>query len=314
MRKRAVLLSSLAIAALALAACSTATRGPTTIGPAAHAPGYKVGDPYQINGVWYYPAEDWSYDETGIASWYGEDFHGKYTANGEVFDLNGTTGAHRTLPLPSVVQVTNLENGRSIQVRVNDRGPFARGRIIDLSRRSAQLLGFEGRGTARVRVKILVPESIQVASLAGRAGPGAEVAANQPKAAPVERVAAESLPAPPGVTVASAQPSLGATGANSTLAPREIVTDAPALSDKVTTVPVKPTQIFIQAGAFASMDRAWRLKVQLDNFGNVAITDAKVGGTIVYRVRLGPVPTVEQADALLDKVGTASPDARIVVN
>jgi peptidoglycan lytic transglycosylase len=313
MGKRTILLSSFAIAALALAACSTATRGPTTAGPA-HAPVYKVGDPYQINGVWYYPAEDWSYDETGIASWYGEDFHGKYTANGEVFDLNATTGAHRTLPLPSVVQVTNLENGRSIQVRVNDRGPFARGRIMDLSRRAAQLLGFEGKGTAKVRVRILVPESIQAASLAGRAGPGLELAANQPKAAPVEKVAAESLPAPPGVTVASAQPSLGATGAISSLPPREIVMDAPALSDKVTTVPVKPTQIFIQAGAFASMDRAWRLKVQLDNFGNVSITDAKVSGTIVYRVRLGPVPTVEQADALLDKVGTASPEARIVVN
>jgi len=307
-----MLFSSLAIAALALAACSTATRGPTTAGPT-HAPGYKVGDPYQINGVWYYPAEDWSYDETGIASWYGEDFHGKYTANGEVFDLNATTGAHRTLPLPSVVQVTNLENGRSIQVRVNDRGPFARGRIIDLSRRSAQLLGFEGKGTAKVRVKILVPESIQVASLAGRAGPQLELAANQPKAAPVEKVAAESLPAPPGVAVASAQPSRGATGGMPTIPAREVVTDTP-LSDKVMTVPVRPTQIFIQAGAFASMDRAWRLKVQLDNFGNVTITDAKVGGTIVYRVRLGPVPTVEQADALLDKVGTASPDARIVVN
>ena len=92
---------------------------------------YKVGAPYQINGVWYYPAADYSYDETGVASWYGEQFDRKYTANGEIFDLNELTAAHRTLPMPSIVQVTNLTNGRSLQLRVNDRGPFARGRIIE---------------------------------------------------------------------------------------------------------------------------------------------------------------------------------------
>ena len=297
---------------LGLAACSTAPRAPTAAGPVHAAPGYKVGDPYQINGVWYYPAEDWSYDETGIASWYGEDFHGKYTANGEVFDLNGTTAAHRTLPMPSIVQITNLENGRSIQLRVNDRGPFARGRIIDVSRRAAQLLGFEGQGTAKVRVKLMVPESIQAASLAGRAAPEPELAAFKPAAAPVDKVATEILPTPPGV--ASAQPGLIGQHAASAMPPREVVTDAPPLSDKVTIMPVKPTQIFIQAGAFASMDRAWRLKAQLDHFGVVTITDAKVSGIVVYRVRLGPLPTVEQADGLLDKVGTTSPDARIIVN
>src|SRR5689334_5858306 len=139
--------------------------------PASNVPGigtYKVGNPYQIAGVWYRPAEDYAYDETGIASWYGEDFHGKYTANGEVFDLNAMTAAHRTLPMPSIVQVTNLENGRTVELRVNDRGPFARGRIIDVSRRAAQLLGFEQTGTAKVRVRILPEQSIQVASLARR--------------------------------------------------------------------------------------------------------------------------------------------------
>src|SRR5579862_614679 len=84
---------------------------------------YKVGDPYQIKGVWYYPSEDFNYDETGIASWYGPDFHGKYTANGEVYDMTDVTAAHRTLPMPSVVRVTNLENGRSLILRINDRGP-----------------------------------------------------------------------------------------------------------------------------------------------------------------------------------------------
>lgn len=310
LKTRSVLLGGLAIA-FALSACTTATRPPVS-GPT-H-PGYKIGDPYQINGVWYYPAEDWSYDETGIASWYGEAFHGRYTANGEIFDLNATTAAHRTLPLPSIVQVTNLENGRSIMVRVNDRGPFARGRIIDLSRRAAQLLGFEGQGTAKVRVKIMVPETIQAASLAGRVGREPDIAAVQPKAAPVEKVAAETLPPPPGVAVASAQPvPVRPPSAPAAPAP-QVLTDPPPLSDKVTVVPVRPTQIYIQAGAFASMDRAWRLKAQLDNLGNTTISNAKLGGVVVYRVRLGPVPTVEQADALLDKVGTTVPDARIVVN
>src|SRR5690606_16715705 len=106
-------------------------------------------------GVWYYPKEDWEYRETGIASWYGPGFHGRKTANGETYNQMDLTAAHPTLPMPVMVQVTNLENGRSIKVRVNDRGPFANGRIIDLSKRSAQLLGMEQKGTAKVLVEIL---------------------------------------------------------------------------------------------------------------------------------------------------------------
>lgn len=94
----------------------------------------KIGKPYQIDGIWYYPAEDLTYDETGIASWYGEPFHGRKTANGAVYDMNKMTAAHKTLPLPTDVRVTNLENGRSVIVTVNDRGPFAHSRIIDLSK------------------------------------------------------------------------------------------------------------------------------------------------------------------------------------
>ena len=113
---------------------------------------YKVGDPYKIDGVYYYPTVDYKYSETGVASWYGPKFDGKPTANGEVFDMNELSAAHRTLPMPSMVRVVNLDNGRSLVLRVNDRGPFARGRIIDVSRRAAQLLGFRYRGTARVKV------------------------------------------------------------------------------------------------------------------------------------------------------------------
>ena len=120
---------------------------------------YKIGKPYKIRGQWYYPAEDYGYSEVGTASWYGEDFHAKYTANGEVYNMHTLTAAHRTLPLPSIVRVTNLENGRSLVLRVNDRGPFAKNRIIDISKRGAQLLGFQNKGTAKVRVEIMAEES-----------------------------------------------------------------------------------------------------------------------------------------------------------
>src|SRR5579871_198828 len=113
---------------------------------------YKVGNPYQIDNVWYYPHEQPDYDETGVASWYGPTFYGKYTANGELYDGGALTAAHRTLPMPVNVRVTNLENGKSIIVRVNDRGPYSRGRIIDLSRHAAELLDVVQSGTARVRV------------------------------------------------------------------------------------------------------------------------------------------------------------------
>lgn len=113
----------------------------------------KVGKPYKIAGAWYYPKEQPHYDETGYASWYGRDFHGKKTANGEIYNMNALTAAHKTLPLPTYVKVTNLENGRTIVLRVNDRGPFVKGRIIDISRRGAQLLGFDKQGVTKVRVQ-----------------------------------------------------------------------------------------------------------------------------------------------------------------
>ena len=109
---------------------------------------YKVGKPYQINGVWYYPVVDYSYSETGIASWYGPGFNGRLTANGEIYDDSKLTAAHRTLPLPSMVRVTNLENGRSIVVRVNDRGAFSRVVALSICRAavlSCSILKWPGR-------------------------------------------------------------------------------------------------------------------------------------------------------------------------
>jgi rare lipoprotein A len=312
-------------ALLLLAGC-TATRHPPPLvaGEQPVPPGggkgvYKIGSPYQVDGVWYYPAEDFNYDETGIASWYGEAFHGKYTANGEVFDLNAVTAAHKTLPMPSIVEVTNLENGRRIQVRVNDRGPFIRGRVIDLSRRSAQLLGFEPQGTAKVRVRILVPESIQVAALAGRNGgeDGPAIAAAAPKAAPVGAVVATALPPPPGARAAPPPPTqaLPRPVPAPSPPPVQLASLTPPPNQPVTVVPTRPTQIYIQAGAFAKADNARKVKDRIDALGAVKISGARVQGVDVYRVRLGPIASVDEADQLLDRVVKAGvQEARIVVD
>lgn len=267
---------------------------------------YKVGKPYQVAGAWYYPKVNYSYDETGIASWYGPGFHGKKTANGETYDQDGLTAAHRTLPMPSMVQVTNLENGRSIKVRINDRGPFKNGRIIDLSRGSAQLLGFIKNGTAKVRVEILESESRQLASLAQ----GFQTASAAVDAVPIETVTTEPLPAPDG-TVSSVQPVVQIS-ATSSVERQVIVPEADGI---VTMTQVKPSNIFVQAGAFLQVANANRMRARLSGLGNARIALTKVGDQQFYRVRLGPMPTVEEADRLLailivNKIG----GARVVVD
>jgi rare lipoprotein A len=114
---------------------------------------YRVGKPYTVAGRVYVPEEDTSYREEGMASWYGDDFHGRLTANGEIFDMASLTAAHPTLPMPCYARVTNLGNGKSLIVRVNDRGPYHGNRLIDVSNRAAELLEFKGNGVARVRVE-----------------------------------------------------------------------------------------------------------------------------------------------------------------
>lgn len=144
---------------LMLAACA-GTPKPAVLAKAPPEAGarVKIGKPYSVFGKTYYPADDRDYDERGIASWYGPGFHALATANGETYDQNDTTAAHKTLPMPSFVEVENLDNGRKLMVRINDRGPFVDGRIIDLSRRSAQLLGVDKVGLARVRVRRVFPK------------------------------------------------------------------------------------------------------------------------------------------------------------
>jgi len=116
---------------------------------------YKIGKPYKIAGITYYPREYDSYKKQGVASWYGKKFHGKRTANNEIYNMKDFTAAHKTLPLPSIVKVKNLENGKSVIVKVNDRGPFTKNRVIDVSKRAANSLGFLEKGTTRVEVTLL---------------------------------------------------------------------------------------------------------------------------------------------------------------
>jgi rare lipoprotein A len=114
---------------------------------------YRIGKPYTVAGRVYVPEEDTEYREEGLASWYGDDFHGRLTANGEVFDMASLTAAHPTLPMPCYARVTNLSNGKSLIVRVNDRGPYHGNRLIDVSNKAAELLEFKGNGVAKVRVE-----------------------------------------------------------------------------------------------------------------------------------------------------------------
>jgi rare lipoprotein A len=304
-------------AALGLAACAGGSPG----GGGGQATGhglYKVGAPYQVGGVWYYPNVDYNYVETGIASWYGEDFHGGATANGEIYDMNALTAAHRTLPMPSMVRVTNLENGRQLALRVNDRGPFVNNRIIDVSRRAAQLLGFDRQGTARVRVEIMDAESRQLAALYGGGAQPTATAGAAPvppaAAAPTAAVTAETLPPPPGAAAASAAPAVPA------MAPRPAAVaaalpSAPTPDGKVTVIPVHQTAMFIQAGAFTDAANARRLQVRLASLGRAQIVPAMVGNQKFYRVRLGPIGTVADADAMLDRVvASGHPEARLIVD
>ena len=234
---------------------------------------YKVGKPYEVNGAWYYPAEDPSYAEVGMASWYGTDFHGKRTANGAVFDMNALTAAHKTLPMPTLVRVTNLKNGRVLILEVNDRGPFVQGRIIDVSRRAAQLLGFLRAGVTPVRV---------------------EMVRRQPRLAATEPVAAEpAAPTPigPAVEAAPATPvRMLDIGAPDTIQLAAVTAAVPAARDPA---------MFIQVGAFRVEAYALAMAGELKLHGPVRVTDIERGGAPLYRVQVGPLADAANADRVL---------------
>ncbi len=264
---------------------------------------YKVGSPYTIKGVKYYPEVDYGYNETGIASWYGPNFHGKLTANGERFDENELTAAHKTLPLPSIVRVTNLENGKSLIVRVNDRGPYAHGRIIDMSKRSAELLGFRKQGVAKVRVQVLQQESIMVAEAAkkGIDTAGMEVPMNQ----------ASYKPKPMNQKPATVQQATLSTQSQQKV-PGHMKDGNFYPDPMVSEYPVTAQKIFVQVGSFSSREGAMQFSSSLDSYGRAQIYEANVNGQEFYRVRF-PRENVSAADSLLKKLVSGGYNNALIV-
>jgi rare lipoprotein A len=226
------------------------------------------------------------------------------------------------LPLPTIVQVTNLENGRSLKLRINDRGPFVNGRIIDVSRRAAQLLGFHQNGTAKVRVQVLGDESMALAAaLTGGSGvPLDQPQPAAPSAAPTIAVTAQQLPAASSAASVSSAPSAAtaapSTSSSTVTAPATTHAVAAAEPDgRVIQTAVKPARIFIQAGAFTQLANAKKLTAELSRLGAATMTPVMRGNQQFYRVRLGPITSVSEADRLLDKlVHAGHTEARIVVD
>jgi rare lipoprotein A len=269
---------ALAMLLLLLAACGTTregSRGPSSKGAPGPVGHYKVGAPYQINGKWYYPEYDPSYDRVGTASWYGDDFHGLPTANGELFDKELISAAHTTLPLPSMVRVTNLENGRSIDIRVNDRGPFVGDRLIDLSQAAARRLGYESKGLAQVRVQFL--------ALAEAKGtpPRPTVVASARPARPARKVPEPVIEPPAPLTVPA-----GRTVQVASLIPPPV----PAAAEGPACL---AGDQFVQVGAFADTTRVRAAMEAVDELGRPRVEPAFVGGKAMARVRLGPVAGAE---------------------
>ena len=260
--------------------------------------GYKLGKAYVVEGVRYFPRFDPNYNETGIASWYGEPFHGRNTANGERYDMNGLTAAHKTIPMPSTARVTNLENGRTLMLRVNDRGPFVAGRIIDISRRGAQLLGFYKKGTAKVRVEFI--EFAPLTVIADREQPKRRldteevVAIKSEPTAERPAITSQYLDAPETESGSSGNDEL-----SSTIEP-----------ENGTTL----TGMFVQVGAFAERANAVNLARRRSGLSRTVISAANINGRTLFRVRMGPIADLEQADRLLAQVIAAGHnDARLIV-
>jgi len=280
-----VLLGSAALAACATPHPQYAVRGASVSGPLGKAPTgaggrYKLGEPYQVAGVWYVPKEEPNYDQQGTASWYGDDFHLKATANGEIFDMGMPSAAHPTLPLPSIVEVTNLDNGKRINVRVNDRGPFVGGRIIDLSREGARQLGFDRNGTANVRVRYVAAAPL------GPPDAGLRYAAYSPTPAP-----STQLPAAP--------------------APIQVSNPAP-----VAPSPVRPSAAAyrVQAGAFSDHGRARHVADQLTGAGLATIEPVqRADGATLYRVLVPGGVDEAAAWGVRDQVAALGfADARVI--
>lgn len=245
---------------------------------------YKIGQPYQVAGIWYVPKEQPDYDESGMASWYGDEFNMKPTANGELFDMSAISAAHPTLPLPSLVDVTNLDNGKTLRVRVNDRGPFVGGRVIDLSHAAAQVLGYDRQGLAHVRVRYVGPASLGGVSGERMATNGAgqvdppEISGSVGRPSPPFYGSPVSVASAPLAPVAAARPvQMAAAGGDSML-------------------------YRVQAGAFSDAQNARRVASNLSQAGETIIEPVDREGVTLYRVLLNSSSDEADALALRDQV------------
>ncbi len=250
-------------------------------------PGYKIGIPYTIKGKRYYPQESFSYSVAGTASWYGDYFHGRLTANGEIFDMHAMTAAHKTLQLPAIVRVTNLRNGRSAIVRVNDRGPFIGDRIIDLSKGAAEALGFRSDGLAPVRVEVMPEASRRLRAIAGAR---AAVRDMDSMVTDLNRNPPDDLPAGPPVQITQ------------NTAPRAAA-------------PIVPRSgWFLQAAAFGDPANANRARTMLQDVGPIMIITRPSGERILYLVRVGPYGNKQNAQSALERVRKAGFDGALLVS
>ena len=263
---------------------------------------YKVGNPYKIGGRWYRPKEQPNYNRVGVASWYGELFHGRYTANGEIYDMNALTAAHPTLPMPSYVHVTNLRNGRALVLRVNDRGPYAHDRIIDLSRRSARALGFERDGTVKVQVRYLGPaplngddsyeRQIYASQSWARVASGTGARRTPAKRTEIASAAREAIQADP-IVVGSIPDKPQSGSANRSTAVAGNVQRSPRGAHRM---------YFVQASSFASRSAADDLNRRLSEIGPSRVMQVGEGRDARFRVRLGPYAWRHDADQTLREV------------
>ncbi len=277
-----------ALAALSalLAACSTSRLpdAPKTVGAAAK-PHYKIGAPYKIDGRWYVPKVDESYDEVGVASWYGDAFHGRQTANGEIFDKRRLSAAHKTLPLPTIAEVENLENGRRALVRINDRGPFVDDRVIDLSHAAADELGFTAKGLARVRVRYVgEAELTALAALPGRE-------ASQPT-----RVAERRAPTMSTPDVAAPEEDLLA----------DLIASATGQSPSASpTMAADPSEMWVEIAKLDDLNALERMRLDLPDLGPVSVQSAQTEGRTTQSLRIGPFIDEAIAFASLSRVQAA---------
>jgi len=272
--------------------------------PAASVGGHvKRGTPYQIAGKWYYPLSNGEfYDQSGIASWYGEEFHGKKTANGELYDMHTFTAAHTTLPLPSVVLVTNLENGKQIKVRVNDRGPFVKNRLIDLSYAAAQALGYDKQGTTRVRVQTLQTPStsqLDAAAAIGEKNEELDTTSEAEAQKSVKKINQEIMPKTMPVVALPA------------VIPAEV--QQPEVAQQFTSQAA--TKAVIQVGAFGNKTNADGLVKQLQaGFGESMPAPYVMENSGIYRVRLGPFVAENEAVQALQLVQSQGFGAAMIVH